>query len=188
MTRVLAMLGRAGSGKSTALEYLGEVYGAKTARFSGPLKELAKEVWEFSDEQVYGSAVIKEQHDDRVGMSPRQALQRLGDGARRHIRPTVWIEALAEQIVRESSGNDLFVVEDCRYVNEATMIATSTRFHGKVIKLECPKREATADELHPSEVQVDQVPSEFIYATITNHFDAEFFTALDTVILNLGWG
>lgn len=183
---VIGLLGKAGSGKSTALQYLRDKYGAKPARFAGPLKELAKEIWGFDDEQVYGPAAIKEIVDPRHNMSPRVALQRLGDGARRHIKPDIWIEALVESITRQAREGDLFVIEDCRYVNEAAMIATTTRFVGKVIKLECPRRDTLADESHPSEAEVDKVPRPFIYATVDNHFDDAFFRGLDGVMHYLG--
>ena len=161
---VIAFLGRAGSGKSTASKHLVESYGAKKVSFAGPLKELAKLLLNFSDEQVYGSQAIKETVDARYGFTPRQFLQNLGNGAREIIGNRVWVDGCLNTILRKSEKGEgsLFVIDDCRYVNEAAIIATDDRIRGYVVKLECPNAQTSVDPTHPSEAEVDMVPEQFI--------------------------
>ncbi len=182
---VIGLLGKAGSGKTTAAQYLSTEHGAKIVRFAGPLKEMAEEIFGFSDEQVYGPAASKEAIDPRYGFSPREALQKLGNSARQYIKHDVWIEALVESIMRQD--HPLFVIDDCRYINEAEMITTASCFCGRVIKIESPNRDTIADESHPSEAEVDKVPDRFIRMTIINNFDEQYFSDLSKALVRWGW-
>ena len=180
---VIAFLGRAGSGKSTAAKYVIENMGAQRVSFAGPLKELARHLLELSEDQVYGSQEVKETVDPRYGFTPRQFLQRLGNGAREIISKDVWINAMLTTI--QKSDSQLFVIDDCRYVNEAKLISESPEIRGFVIKLECPNAETSADPNHPSEAEVDQVPPGFISQTIVSSRSpgsADLLTKVRTVL------
>ena len=146
MNRIIALAGRAGSGKSTVGQWLVEHRGAVEVSFAAPLKRLAMEVFGFSERQVFGTQQDKETTvgDVRVAfgeevkaelahawssgraVSPREMLIRLGDGARRHIAPDVWIRAALRQIDELPDGT-LAVVTDVRYGNEAQAITRSGR-------------------------------------------------------------
>lgn len=169
---VIALLGRAGSGKSTAAKHIVEEYGARKVSFAGPLKELARLLMDFSDEQLYGTQEAKETVDPRYGMTSRQFLQRLGNGARETIGRDVWANALLFNILqtfsREGQNASLFVIDDCRYRNEAKMIVENEAWNGFVVKLECPDAQTVADPNHPSEAEVDMVPPDHISRRIVS--------------------
>lgn len=184
---VLGLLGKAGSGKSTAAQHLVKTVGAVRVSLAGPLKEIAKVVWEFSDDQVYGDAAIKEMIDPRWNMSPRVALQRLGNSARKFIDPEVWITACFRDIQRRAETNAarIFIIDDCRYINEAAAIATTTMFSGRVVRIDCPVRDSGADPLHPSEAEIDRVPHEYIWDTLVNDKTLTFFDRLELCVRSL---
>ena len=173
---IIAFLARAGSGKTTAAKYLEKKHGAVRVSFAGPLKELAKRLYDLTDEQVYGS--LKEEPDERLeelfgdeGVTPRRVLQLLGNQAREIIGRDVWIRAA----MNECAKHRLAVIDDCRYVNEAEAVAA---VGGLVIKIEAPTRKSSADPNHPSEAEVDRVPEELLTATIENRLaDVEDFYA-----------
>ncbi len=71
--------GNAGVGKTTASNYLINTYQYKRESFAGALKQCVKVMFDFSDNQVYGDATVKETIDPRWNISPRQALQLVGD-------------------------------------------------------------------------------------------------------------
>jgi len=159
---VIAFLARAGSGKTTAAEFLRKNHGAVRLSFAGPLKYMAMMVGELSQCQVFGDK--KEEMDDRLGMSPRSYLQRMGSAAKVCMGDEVWVHALLHKIKQEEEkGTEIVVVDDCRYMNEAK--AMKALYNGHVIKIEAdvPKMQ------HPSEAEVDLVPMDDI--TITLHND-----------------
>lgn len=167
---VIALLGRAGSGKSTAAEHILVKYKATRVSFAGPLKELAKHLLDLSDEQVYGSQEAKETVDERYGITPRLFMQRLGNGAREFLWKSVWVDAALERICADHAMGlgTLFVIDDCRYLNEVEILAASEKVDACVIKLVCPDAMTSADPNHPSEAEVDTVPLRLISHTVTS--------------------
>lgn len=182
MKRVIGLLGRAGSGKSTAAKYINEKYGARRLSFAKPLKELAKRLWLFTDEQVYGTQEQKETIDPRYGFSPREALIRLGDEARNVIGLDVWINACFNEMRRAEGA--LFIIEDVRYPNEAQHIFESEEFDGHVIKLDYADRKSSVDPNAPSERGVDEVEQGHIFATVHHWNDdcSSLKAGLDEVV------
>lgn len=136
MTRVIAFLGPAGAGKSTATEFLVEKYGAKRYSLAGPLKEIAKRVLNFRDEQLYGTQAQKEAVDERYGFSARWFLQRLGtEGCRAVMGDDIWTKTCLSQIKREAP--DLAVIDDMRFINESEMLRFDPMLLGYVWRM-CP--------------------------------------------------
>jgi len=195
VNRIIALAGRAGSGKSTVGQWLVEHRGAVEVSFAAPLKRLAMEVFGFSERQVFGTQQDKETTvgDVRVAfgeevkaelahawssgraVSPREMLIRLGDGARRHIAPDVWIRAALRQIDELPDGT-LAVVTDVRYGNEAQAIyevGKKARAVGyldagtAVIRLNCPDAATTVDRNASSERSVDEIESRWLAADLT---------------------
>jgi hypothetical protein len=149
---VFALAGRAGSGKSTCARWLVDNYGAVEFSLAEPLKRLAQDVFGFSDEQVFGTQAQKEAVDPRWGISPREALIKLGHAARERVGKNVWLDACLNAVAR--SGARVAVVSDVRYPNEAAAM------HGKgavVVRLRCPNSVSTVDPNAPSEAGVDEI-------------------------------
>lgn len=178
---VIGLLGRAGSGKSTAAKYLEEQYGVKRHLFSRPLKEFAKILYDFSDEQVYGTQEQKETIDPRWGITPREGMIRIGDGGRNTLGKRIWIDACFNKIhedhyertTRPLGNNEIrcygaYAIEDMRYPNEAEALFYNKHFHGAVIKLVCPDSVSTGFVDAPSERSVDEVPEAFLRAIIVS--------------------
>ncbi len=163
---VVALLARAGHGKSTAAMHITIKCDGALASFAYPLKQMAGSIWGFDPDQLYGPAEIKEVIDPRWNMSPRLAMQRLGSSAREFIGREVWVESCINRILMHKAP--LTVIEDCRYPNEAFAIARDARFDGYVIKLVCPDANSKADPNHPSEAMVDKVDDCLLHATITS--------------------
>jgi hypothetical protein len=176
--RVIAFLARAGHGKTTAAKHVQETYGGEIVSFAGPLKRLALLMLpdHLQEKHLYGTTAEKEEILDELGISGGQFMQRLGEGARQEIDSLVWCRAAVNDILKRHAKNpaqDLFIVDDCRYVNESEFLMSHDKIMGHVIKLVCPDAVSTRDPNHPSEAQVDQVPPQFISQTIISKKSAE---------------
>lgn len=156
---IIAIMGPAGSGKSTAAQHLVEKYGAIRYSFAGPLKELAKRTLDLSDAQCYGTQAEKEAIDPRYGFSARWFLQRLGtEGARVTFGSDFWTRMLIDKIKRENPP--LAVIDDARFVNEATAIRDAG---GQVWRLTCAGGAQSSDAgAHASEREWAIAPADII--------------------------
>ncbi len=129
---MLGILGRKGVGKDLIADYLILRYKYHKIAFASPLKDGARALFGFSNEQVHGN--LKEVIDPRWGIRPRQALQWLGtDIFRKQVRellPSVqdhfWI------ISALSITSDKTVISDVRFLNEVRAIREKG---GKIIKV-----------------------------------------------------
>lgn len=159
--KIIGLLGRAGSGKTTVANYLIKNFGAVKFSLATPLKLVAQDLFAFTDEQLYGTQAQKEAIDPRYDMSPRDALKCLGQSVRTRLGDHVWLEALMKSI-REKEPK-LAIIDDVRYVNEVTYL---TKAGAKVVKLVCPSRQDTGK--HPSEREVDLVPVGLLSGIVTS--------------------
>jgi len=129
---VVAFTGLAGSGKSTASEYLVDRYGYTRVRFAGPLKA-AMAALGFSQEEIDGS--LKETpHELLGGKTPRHAMQTLGtEWGRNCIVDDFWIRLWRRQVDEVLASGGRVVVDDCRFQNEAVAIR---KLGGDIFKIQ----------------------------------------------------
>ena len=119
---IFLVSGKAGSGKSTfAQDAILELdkFGIKANRmsFAAKLKDIAS--------QYFGWSGIKDERG-------RTLLQHLGEcGREYHIN--TWVNNLIHDIVTDVSNTKVYIIDDCRYVNEITCFEYDYRF--KVIKI-----------------------------------------------------
>lgn len=106
---IIGFVGRAGAGKSTAAQLLGECVsdGEKfvTLNFAGELKNIMKQIgWNGQK--------------DKKG---RKFIQIVGEGARYYIRPTCWVDMLMSK-VDGLQGPIVVAIDDVRHINECQAI------------------------------------------------------------------
>jgi hypothetical protein len=88
--------------------------GSKVLNFADPLKAGIKSLFLFSDEQLHGS--LKEAVDERWGISPRHAMQRL---ATEFLRDTIDKDFFIKHLLcRITDPNCNYVIADVRFKNE----------------------------------------------------------------------
>lgn len=178
MIHVLGLLARAGSGKTTVANYLRDNYDAKIVSLASPLKQIAKVVMDFSDDQLYGTQAQKEAIDPRYGFSAREFLRKLGtEGIRENLGADVLVDALFDRVTKsaallEEASNLVFIVDDVRFINEVNRIRKvrswqSQSIHTAVIKIVCTDAPPPPGD-HASENQIDLVPVESLDAVVTS--------------------
>lgn len=183
MKRLIALAGRAGSGKNTVADMLG----GHQISFAEPLKRFCQEVFDFSDEQVWGASEHRNKQDGRylretcelgnecrsgrphtctrAYLTPRYALQTLGTNWGRDCFPDIWADLGVRRAL--ARPEDLVLITDCRFTNEAIAVL---RAGGEVWRIVRPGSGLTgAAALHPSEAEQESPEFlKFVTRTIYN--------------------
>lgn len=120
LPRVVAFTGLAGSGKSTAADYL-VTKGYTRVKFAAPLKAMLRTIG-LTEDHIEGH--LKEVPCALLqGKTPRHAMQTLGaDWARTCIGEYFWIGLWMRDVDDILDRGGRVVCDDCRYPNEAAAI------------------------------------------------------------------
>lgn len=173
---IIGFSGKAGSGKTTAANYLVEHYGFVRMSFAKPLKEAAGLLFSLSLAQLYGDQ--KEVVDSRWGLSPRQILQRFGTDA---MRTTFGEDIWTKIWFRSRPPNRHIVVDDVRFPDEADFIRfclDNSGRNGRVFRLGYPHAPVISG--HISETALDAyVFDAVVYADNKK----QLFDCINTLVL-----
>ena len=137
---IIGFLGRAGSGKDTAADYLVKHHNYVKISFATPLKDICEILFGFSKDQLYGD--LKEVDDKLWRVSPRRVMQYLGTDIFRNrideLLPDVgnnfWVNSFKIKYLNEIKKDPNFkcVVADVRFQNEIDII---NELGGTVIRI-----------------------------------------------------
>lgn len=144
--RIIALCGRAGSGKSTAAGWLQEELdrteaGCVRMSFAEPVKRLCMDIFQLSEAQCFGNIAEKEAIDPRWGYSARYISQVFGTNVARQIHPDVWVRLLFrnwEASLVPGKPVPALVIDDLRFQNEAEAVAG---WGGTVVQIRRPAAE-----------------------------------------------
>ena len=133
---IIGITGKKFSGKDTLADIICEKYGYKKYSFADPLKDISRILFNFTDEQLYGTE--KEIVDDYWNITPREVYQYLGTEIFRNkindlipnINEDFWIKHMEKKIL---DSDFKIVIPDVRFENERNLIK---EYGGKIIKIE----------------------------------------------------
>lgn len=118
---IIGLAGKAGAGKDTVADLLVKHHDFQKIAFSDPMKRFCKEVFGWSDEQLWGPSELRNLPDNSrrmtngQGLTPRRALQLLGTEFGRACYEDVWVD-YAIRRARDIGGP--VVITDVRFQNE----------------------------------------------------------------------
>lgn len=143
--RIIAIAGRAGSGKDTAANFINRQNNIYCKyRFADPIKRTIKTLFDFTEEQIEDRH-LKEQTDLRWGFSPREAMQRFGTEFGRDLKDDIWLTFASRAVEK----NNYLVISDCRFENEADWVRQND---GVIIQIITTPKASIADvPFHRSE-------------------------------------
>ena len=142
---LIGVAGQKYNGKDTIADYLVSEYGFIKLSFADALKEMCKVLFNFNDEQLYGSE--KESIDDFWGIKPRDAFTYFGTDIMRkqlnnlipNINENFWIKCLEKKMVnlKKNNENIKIVIADVRFENEVNFIKS---YNGLIIRVIRPDK------------------------------------------------
>lgn len=179
---ILAFAGLAGSGKSTAAQYL-EGRAPRHARvfnFADPLKKAVLIAWGFNHAQLYGDA--KEVIDARYGVSPRRVMQHFGTEHVRSLCPDLWVHRMRERVgTHMTTSRYTALIGDLRFGNEFAAIKD---WGGTTVWLDRKSTSPMPGATHASEnALLEHVQQGRFDYVIENHGEKrELFAQLDEIV------
>jgi hypothetical protein len=117
---IIAISGKAGSGKDTVGDYLCDTYGFQQDSLAAPIKRLVQDVFVLDKETVYDRELREQPLADWEGWTVRKLLQYVGtEMFRKNISEDVWVKSLCRRM--DGDGGD-WVVTDVRFPNELSIL------------------------------------------------------------------
>lgn len=104
--KIIGITGSAGVGKDTFAEHLCQHYLFARIALADPIKRICKDVYEFTDKQLWGPSHFRNEPDGRYPLrkgewlSPRVALQICGTEFGRFCYPNTWID----KVIRDAKA------------------------------------------------------------------------------------
>ena len=148
MTQLIGITGKAHHGKDT-LANVFAAKGFKRLAFANALKLTCSYIAR-EEKFLWFNEETKEEFCPALGMTRRQALQKVGGGLRDTLGPDIWINRLLDTWVKRR--REPAVISDVRYENEARAIR---KLGGVIIRVVRPIDHLTGDAAsHPSEAGI----------------------------------
>lgn len=136
----MGLSGRKGSGKTAVAEYLAECYGFHVVALADPMKQAVRAVFGWSADHTDGD--LKETVDPRWGISPRQALQDIGEQWGQFglcdrfpaFAETTGRLLWTRRALAQCDPREPWIVSDVRYEHEAEAIRADGGFVVRIIR------------------------------------------------------
>lgn len=158
---LIGLCGTKRHGKDSVADVLVRNFGFQKFSFAGPLKEVGRAMFRFTDRQLHGDE--KEVVDSYWGVTPRQVLQVVGTelmGQLTTVLPDlklegerIWVRLMRRQLENLLADQRNIVITDVRFVDEAKFISECG---GVIWRVDRPSLPACEDT-HVSETSLEQL-------------------------------
>lgn len=157
--QIIAICGLKRCGKDTLADYIVDKYGFVKVKIADPLKQICKNLFQLSEDQVETDA--KEVIDPRWGVAPRRLMQFVGTEMFQYklqeLLPAVGRHFWIQQMTTRHPDHNI-VISDMRFLHEYEFLK-ATGDELIVVKIE--RNSSTYDE-HCSEKEWQDIPSDIV--------------------------
>jgi hypothetical protein len=166
--------GKARSGKNTTAEMIVKAMGVisneyKIVALADPMKQIAEKMFpEAKKECLYGASELRSEiisdkyrSSNNVPLTYRQFLIDLGSFGRKY-NDDIWLNCLVQDANR-STDIKLYIIADCRYINEFSYLKKSGYHMIRILRDECTKINDS------SELEQDKIPNSDFDSIIENN-------------------
>ena len=181
---LIGILGKKRHGKDTIGEHLIKKYSFKRLAFADPLKNMCGILFDFDQEQLYGS--MKEATDKNWNITPRDSFTFLGtlfrdnmDSLFPGIKKDFWIVKTLKEYKKYLNKEESVVITDVRYQNEVEHIKKSGGIIIKVVR-----KDIDNISTHESETEIDSI-KDIDYCIHNDSTLEELYTRVDKIMDNL---
>jgi hypothetical protein len=166
MTRVIALCGRARSGKSTAAQAIAAKGGTRIS-LADPIKAMLLVLLrDYAGVPDADARIFGDRKEDPIMalacVSGRRLMQTLGTEWGRHtIGPDLWAEIMVKRIERlRDPHRPLIVIDDVRFINEAEILRD--RCGAQIVRVVRPGLKHVADHASEQEIEAIRVDYELL--------------------------
>ncbi len=157
---IIGICGKKRSGKDTVADILVKEYGFSKYAFADPIKEICKTAFFWDDERMNG--LDKEVYDPQWGLSPREAMQRIGTelfqvelgeylpNFKEINGRSLWVRRF-KYWYENINDNQNVVVSDVRFLHEHQILKSLDFVFLKI------ERPSTISDSHASESAIDSL-------------------------------
>jgi len=156
MSRVIVLVGKAGSGKSTIAKELIN-HNMSIVSFADPIRDMVRTLG-LTEQHLTGD--LKEVPCELLsGQTPRYVLQTLGtDWARNLIDEKFWVNIWKHKVIKLLDTGVDVVTDDCRFLNEAS---AARSLEGTIFRLERDVPNIKTHN-HQSELQISHIVADYV--------------------------
>jgi len=156
MSKLIVLVGKAGSGKTAIAKELKEQYGGVVISFATPIRDMFYALG-LTEQHLKGD--LKEVPCDILsGATPRYAMQTLGkEWARDFIHKDFWINIWQRKVEHNLQRKFVVITDDCRFANEEEAVRD---LGGIIIRIHRDIREIETAS-HASESYIDKIKEDF---------------------------
>lgn len=176
---IIAITGKKGSGKDTLADIMVNDYQFVKYRFADDIKLIAKILFDFDDEQLYGNK--KDKLDKNWNIYPREFYQKFGTDYIQQIFPKhfpnlfnniekreFWLKKFKIWYQKKLNENKVFfvVISDLRFIHEYNFLKEMNAY---IIKIERDNISNTNNINHISETELDNFTDDKFNYIIKNN-------------------
>lgn len=173
---LIGLVGKKGSGKDTAADFLVNKYQFEKKAFADPLKLVVQHLFLLEKDDLH-DPVKKEKVDSRWGLSPRQMMQMVGtDMVRTSLGEDFWLKHMGFSFASSSSRH--LVVSDVRFENEAQWVR-----HNLGVLIRIHSKEITPPlDTHVSENEMEQIEVDLVLYNNKSEGKETFYNQIDNLL------